>query len=176
MPVVERASVAGGTSMAASSSSRLIVVILLAAAAILAVVVVAVMLTDDPAPDPGPVAERPGGVVEIGSPSADVGRAGRASPRLIERAERSVGAGVSAAGRVEDVVRDLNSQLRRQRLWSTVAIDRIDPSVIIIQSSLCNENGLPRVVSAASAELRSSGVTAVRCVAPHGEVVFEKVP
>jgi hypothetical protein len=78
------------------------------------------------------------------------------------------------SGAANRAVDELNTLLRGARLWSTVAIDQADPSVVIIQSSLCDDDNLSRVVTEALSELKSHGIATVRCVAPHGSVIFEK--
>jgi hypothetical protein len=80
----------------------------------------------------------------------------------------------AGAAPVEEVdlsgaVDSLSEELRVQRLWATV---RADGTVIEIQSSLCDDKAMTAAVDGAG--LAGSGATAVRCVAAHGGVVWER--
>jgi hypothetical protein len=79
------------------------------------------------------------------------------------------GAAPVADVQLDDAVDSLSEELRVQRLWATV---RADGSVIEIQSSLCDDKAMTAAVDGAG--LAGTGATAVRCVAAHGGVVWER--
>jgi hypothetical protein len=56
-------------------------------------------------------------------------------------------------------------------LWASVTADG---SVVVIQSSFCEDAGLTSIVDGHSRDLRDARFTAIRCRAPHGETVFER--
>jgi hypothetical protein len=64
----------------------------------------------------------------------------------------------------------LEATLRRQRLWSRVDIvgTRID-----IRSGSCADPAMVPAIEGSKAELRSAGLTKLRCVEQSGAVVFE---
>jgi hypothetical protein len=66
---------------------------------------------------------------------------------------------------------ELESGLRRQRLWSTVEVvgDQID-----VRSGSCGDPGMAPAVDAARTGLRSAGLTRLRCLEQSGRVVFER--
>lgn len=66
---------------------------------------------------------------------------------------------------------DLEKQLRRLRLWSTVQAtgQRVD-----IRSATCNDPGMAAAIESASPPLRSAGLTKLRCLEESGRVVFER--
>lgn len=84
-------------------------------------------------------------------------------------AAAEAGAAPVAEVQLDDAVDSLSEELRVQRLWATV---RADGSVIEIQSSLCDDKAMTAAVDGAG--LAGSGATAVRCVAAHGGVVWER--
>jgi len=78
-------------------------------------------------------------------------------------------AAAAAGPQLGDAVRVLDDQLRGERLWSKV---RVDGDAIEIESSLCDDDAMKAVVDGAG--LAAAGASAVRCVAPHGTVVWER--
>jgi hypothetical protein len=69
------------------------------------------------------------------------------------------------------VAAELGRELRAERLWATVTASG---SVVVIDSSFCDDAGLDSIVSSNAAALRAAQLTTVRCRAPHGGVVFER--
>jgi hypothetical protein len=65
----------------------------------------------------------------------------------------------------------LGRALRAERMWATVSADG---DVVVIDSSLCEDPALAAIVDASAGDLRAAELTAVRCRAPHGAVVFER--
>jgi hypothetical protein len=66
---------------------------------------------------------------------------------------------------------DLEKQLRHVRLWSTVVPTgaRVD-----IRSATCNDPNMAATIEAATAPLRTAGLTRLRCLEESGRVVFER--
>jgi hypothetical protein len=74
-------------------------------------------------------------------------------------------------GGIGPTVRALDEALREQNLWGKLAVAG---DVVVIESQQCEDPSLwPLVVGEAPA-LLEVGITAVRCEAPHGGVVFER--
>lgn len=69
------------------------------------------------------------------------------------------------------VAGDLERQLRKLRLWSTVEAtgNRVD-----VRSASCEDPAMASVLDAATAPLRSAGLTKLRCLEESGRVVFER--
>ena len=66
---------------------------------------------------------------------------------------------------------DLERQLRKLRLWSTVQAiaNRVD-----VRSATCNDPAMASALDAATAPLQSAGLTKLRCLEESGRVVFER--
>lgn len=69
------------------------------------------------------------------------------------------------------VANDLERQLKRKRLWSTVEItgDRVD-----VRSSSCGDPAMAPVVDASRAAFKAAGLTRLRCLEQSGRVVFDR--
>jgi hypothetical protein len=96
--------------------------------------------------------------------TAATGTQPRANP-AIDPAPTPLASGPDPRGAASDLEREL----RRQRLWSTVEVfgDRAD-----IRSNVCAEAGLVAAVNGATAALRTAGLTRLRCLEQSGRVVF----
>lgn len=70
-----------------------------------------------------------------------------------------------------DALRALDDALRTARLWSKVT--RAD-DVVVIESSLCDDDEMAPAIDELAADLAAAGAAAVRCVAPHGAVAWER--
>ena len=66
---------------------------------------------------------------------------------------------------------DLQSALRRQRLWSTVTVSgaRVD-----VRSGSCGDPAMKSAVDGAAPQFKSAGLTTLRCVEESGAVVFTR--
>jgi hypothetical protein len=71
----------------------------------------------------------------------------------------------------ETIANDLQSALRRQRLWSTVTVigSRVD-----VRSGSCGDAGMKSAVDGAAPQFKSAGLTTLRCVEESGAVVFTR--
>ncbi len=159
---------AGGTSVAGSPKLPILAAIAAAATVAIALTIwiVAGRGTDassapaEPAIEAEIEAEEAGGDAELEA----------APPAPRPRAPRNQAPDLGAAAAA------LAAELRKERLWATVTVDRADPTVLIVQSSLCEDQGVKDTISASSSSLASSGARLIRCVAPHGGVIFEQAP
>jgi hypothetical protein len=71
----------------------------------------------------------------------------------------------------DQVARNLESDLKKQRLWSTVSVtgDRVD-----IRSSSCNDAAMKSTVQPQLAAFHAAGLTKLRCLEQSGAVVFAR--
>jgi len=155
---------AGGTSVEPPESPRpwgAVAWLAGGAAAIVAVVVLWALLREDATP-PG-VGRAPTAESDEAEPAAEEVAAPEAPAEgATKPTERP------AADPLADAVIALDQALRAQRVWATV---RRDGDVVVIESALCGDGAMSTVV--AGAGLREAGASLVRCVAPHGAVVWE---
>lgn len=73
--------------------------------------------------------------------------------------------------RADDVAKNLESDLKKQRLWSTVAVigDHVD-----VRSSSCNDAAMKTTLQATLGAFRAAGLTKLRCLEQSGAVVFAR--
>lgn len=73
--------------------------------------------------------------------------------------------------RGDQVAANLERDLKRQHLWSSVTIsgDRVD-----VRSQTCKDPGMKATVDAAAASLHAAGLTHLRCVEQSGSVIFNR--
>jgi hypothetical protein len=71
----------------------------------------------------------------------------------------------------QTAINDLSRTLRLQRLWATLSFDG---AVLVVRSASCGEADLSNAIAGASAALRATGLTKLRCVEQSGRVVFER--
>ena len=71
----------------------------------------------------------------------------------------------------EAVASDLQSALRRQRLWSTVTVigARVD-----VRSGSCSDPAMKPAIDGAAPQFKSAGLSTLRCVEESGAVVFTR--
>lgn len=167
----------GGTSIAQPRRVPLLLGVGAGAAMAVVVLIVVWLSGNDAAKRPGDTDQQTTlqnqGQGEAATPG-EPGQAGRAPEA--ERPRSGAQAVQPTDQALGNAVQALGSQLRNERLWSTVTIDQSNPSVVIIQSSLCDDADLTRIVTGALSELKSHGASVVRCMAPHGGIIFEKTP
>jgi type IV secretory pathway VirB10-like protein len=68
-------------------------------------------------------------------------------------------------------INELSRTLRMQRLWASLSFQG---DVLVVRSSSCGETELANAIAGASAALRETGLTKLRCVEQSGRVVFER--
>jgi hypothetical protein len=68
-------------------------------------------------------------------------------------------------------LRQLDEALRSERLWAKL---RVAGALIEIESALCDDAAMWPAIAGVAEALHASGARAVRCLAPHGAVVFER--
>ncbi len=71
----------------------------------------------------------------------------------------------------DQVARNLESDLKKQRLWSTVSVtgDHVD-----IRSSSCNDAAMKSTIQPELAAFHAAGLTKLRCLEQSGAVVFAR--
>lgn len=68
-------------------------------------------------------------------------------------------------------MRALDDALRVERLWSKLRRER---DVVVVESAQCDDPAMAPVVEAHLEALAAAGASAVRCLALHGAVMFER--
>lgn len=78
---------------------------------------------------------------------------------------------VASAPSLTAVTNDLQRDLQRQRLWSTIETvgSRVD-----VRSTACSETAMGPALDGARELLRRAGATQLRCLSPSGSVVFAR--
>lgn len=78
---------------------------------------------------------------------------------------------VQSAVHADQVAKNLESDLKKQRLWSTVTItgDHVD-----VRSSSCNDAAMKATIQPQLASFRAAGLTKLRCLEQSGAVVFAR--
>lgn len=73
--------------------------------------------------------------------------------------------------RADDVARNLEGDLKKQRLWSTVAVtgDHVD-----VRSSSCGDAAMKTTIQPTLGAFRAAGLTKLRCLEQSGAVVFAR--
>lgn len=71
----------------------------------------------------------------------------------------------------ETVANDLQTALRRQRLWSSVTVRG---SAAEVRSGSCSDPAMKPAVDGAAAQFKAAGLTSLRCVEQSGAVVFAR--
>jgi hypothetical protein len=71
----------------------------------------------------------------------------------------------------QQVANDIDAELKKQRLWGTVAVTsgRID-----IRSGACDDKAMKPLVDTKVTQLHAAGLTKLRCLTQSGGVVFER--
>lgn len=162
------ASLGGGTSVASSRRGTLLIAAGAVAALVIALIIVLLVRGGGDEPETAELDDDT--AVEAAAP--DLVTAADSEPSSLPPPSPS---SAEPEPSLDDVVASLTSELRRQRMWATVAIDRADRSIIVIQSALCEDRTLVQVVAEVKSDAARRGGTVIRCVAKHGAVVFEEV-
>jgi len=78
---------------------------------------------------------------------------------------------VQPAVHADQVAKNLESDLKKQRLWSTVNVigDHVD-----VRSSSCNDAAMKATIQPELAAFRAAGLTKLRCLEQSGAVVFAR--
>ena len=163
---------AGGTSVASSRPSSTLITAIAAVATAAVAIAVWFFVNSGESPDRETAAEGEAATrvdTEV-RPAATRAPAVTAQPRVRPQPRPQ------QDDRLADAVGRLSAELQSRRLWSNVSLDRAQPTVVIVQSSLCEDRDMQQVVADFGKDLAANGATAVRCVAPHGGVIFEKAP
>ena len=71
----------------------------------------------------------------------------------------------------EAVANDLQSALRRQRLWSSVTVRG---GSVEVRSGSCSDPAMKPAVDGAAPQFKAAGLTSLRCVEQSGAVVFTR--
>jgi len=66
---------------------------------------------------------------------------------------------------------ELDRQLKRQRLWSTVSVTG---NTVDVRSSSCGDPQMKPALDAGTSGFRAAGLTRLRCMEQSGRVVFER--
>jgi hypothetical protein len=66
---------------------------------------------------------------------------------------------------------ELDRQLKRQRLWSTVSVTG---NTVDVRSSSCSDPQMKPALDAGTSGFRAAGLTRLRCMEQSGRVVFER--
>ena len=77
----------------------------------------------------------------------------------------------AAAPRPDQLATALEAALRKQRLWSTVAVvgDHAD-----VRSGSCNDPGMATALDHVAAAFKAAGLTKLRCLEQSGQVVLSR--
>jgi hypothetical protein len=108
------------------------------------------------------------------APAADTAGSGTAQPAAAvtpAQATAPVATPVLPTIHADQVARNLESDLKKLRLWSTVSVvgDHVD-----VRSSSCNDAGMKSTIQPQLAAFHAAGLTKLRCLEQSGAVVFAR--
>jgi hypothetical protein len=149
----------GGTAVETTRKSPMIVVIAIALAGGAVIAYLGLRSTESPkkaAPAPAMPVEQPE------TPAADVAQPAPAEPAQAGPSQEQAAA--SAASQLE-------RELKKQRLWSTV---QIFGSRVEVRSGSCSDPAMAAALDASASTFKAAGLTKLRCLEQSGQVVTDR--